>query len=249
MSGVRESAEALIEQYHLSGDEAIRERLIAMHLNVAAIVARRFSGRGVDYDDLYQVASLALVKAIDRFNPAMGLKFTTFLAPTMAGEVKNYFRDRSRLISIPRSGAELMKKIKAATEHLEQKLMRNPTPVELAEYLNAPVEAVLEALEMRESTSYASLDSASEEDESPISTFIGKNEEGFEKFETSDMLKRALDKLPDDEKKVMIYRYIQALSQREVAQKTGVSQMTVSRIERRAISKLKALLAPERNDS
>lgn len=243
MTAYKESAEALIEQYRASGDEALRERIVGMFLNVAEIIAKRFSGRGVDYDDLYQVASLALVKAIDRFDTGMGVRFSTFLTPTMVGEVKNYFRDRSRLISIPRTGAQLIKDIKEAAEQLEQSLMRSPTPVEIAERLGVSLEAVLEAMEMRSSTMYASLDSsASEEEDSPLATYLGKTDEGFDRFETGDMIQRALDKLPKDEKRVMVYRYIHSLSQREVAERMGVSQMTVSRIERRAINKLQNIV-------
>ena len=104
---VRLNSEALLKQYAHTRDPALREQIVEANLYIAQIVARRFSGRGVDYDDLYQVASLALFKAVDRYEPDKGVKFVSFVTPTMAGEVKNYFRDRSRTIRLPRKGAEL----------------------------------------------------------------------------------------------------------------------------------------------
>ena len=102
-------AEGLLREYAMTGNTAIRDRVVEAYLYIASIIARRFSGRGVDYDDLYQVASLSLLKSIERFDPDRGVKFTSFVTPTMVGEVKNYFRDRSRLIRLPRRGGELVR--------------------------------------------------------------------------------------------------------------------------------------------
>lgn len=235
-----QSAEDLIRQYQMSGDVALREKLAEMHLHIAGIVARRFAGRGVEYDDLYQVASLALLKAIERFDPGKGIKFASFATPTMVGEVKNYFRDKSRLITLPRRGADLLRRLRLARDQLEQTLSRAPTPVELAEALDSPLDTVLEALEMQGAASPYSLDSAPDgADESPMGAFLGVEERGFAAFEQSDQIKSMLDRLPGEEREVIIPRYFEGLSQREVAQLRGVSQMTVSRVERRALEKLR----------
>ena len=109
---MRPNSEALLEQYAHSRDPALREQIVEANLYIAQLVARRFSGRGVDYDDLYQVAALALFKAVDRYEPGKGVKFVSFVTPTMAGEVKNYFRDRSRTIRLPRRGVELAQALK-----------------------------------------------------------------------------------------------------------------------------------------
>ncbi|MEF9896316.1 MAG: sigma-70 family RNA polymerase sigma factor [Clostridia bacterium] len=237
------NVEALITQYQMSGDVALREQLATMHLYIANIVARKFSRRGVEYDDLYQVASLALLKAIERFDASKGIKFSSFATPTMVGEVKNYFRDRSRLITLPRRGSELMKRIRTTWETLEQQLMRSPTPVELAEALDTPLDTVLEALEMQGAAAPTSLDTAALESEtSPLDTFLGIEDTGYRHFEQSDQVTRLLEQLDPDEREVLIKRYYRGESQRVVAEQMGISQMTVSRLERRALEKSRRLL-------
>ena len=239
---VRENAEALIRQYQLSGDLALREQLVRAHLYMAGMVARRFAGRGVEYDDLYQVASLALLKALERFDPDKGVRFITFAAPTLTGEVKNYFRDKSRLITLPRRGAELAVRVQRACAALESVLGRMPTPVELAQHLDEPLDAVLEALEMRLALSPASLDAAPPggEAESSLGASLGQEEEGFAAFERQDQVRRLLARLAPQERKLMQARYFQGLSQREAAQQIGVSQMTVSRMEKRILTQFRA---------
>ena len=119
-------AEGLLREYATTGNTAIRDRVVEAYLYIASIIARRFSGRGVDYDDLYQVASLSLLKSIERFDPDRGVKFASFVTPTMVGEVKNYFRDRSRLIRLPRRGSELVRTVEAARDDLQVELQRQP---------------------------------------------------------------------------------------------------------------------------
>lgn len=133
----------LLRRYVDTRDAALRERIVEDNLYIAQIIAKRFSGRGVEYDDLYQVASMALFRAIDRFDPAKGVKFVSFVTPTMVGEVKNYFRDRSRAIRLPRRGAEIAQSVRAARAKLEQQLSRSPRVDELAESLGLTEDAVL----------------------------------------------------------------------------------------------------------
>lgn len=236
--------EGLLREYATTGNTAIRDRVVEAHLYIASIIARRFSGRGVEYDDLFQVASLSLLKSIERFDPERGVKFASFVTPTMVGEVKNYFRDRSRLIRLPRRGSELVRALEAAKDALQLELQRQPTAEELAERTGAPLEDVLEALEMRGALSPVSLDTLpAEDDESaPLSAFLGQEEAGYAEFEKNDMLRRAMDALDERQQKIIRMRFFEGKGQREVAQAIGVSQMTVSRVERQALSRLRDAL-------
>ena len=237
-------AEGLLKEYARTGDTAIRDRVVEAHLYIASIIARRFSGRGVDYDDLYQVASLSLLKSIERFDPDRGVKFASFVTPTMVGEVKNYFRDRSRLIRLPRRGSELVRTVEAARDDLQVELQRQPTAEELAERVGVPLEDVLEALEMRGAIAPVSLDTLPPEDDesAPLSVFLGQEDGGFAEFEKNDMLARAMQALDARQREVIRLRFFEGKGQREAAQEIGVSQMTVSRVERQALAILREAL-------
>ena len=242
-------AEGLLREYAATGNVAIRDRVVEAHLYIASIIARRFSGRGVDYDDLYQVASLSLLKSVERYDPERGVKFASFVTPTMVGEVKNYFRDRSRLIRLPRRGGELLRAIESARDQLQMELQRQPTAEELARRSGASLEEVLEALEMRGAASPVSPDAMPVEDDesAPLSAFLGREDAGFAEFEKSDMLNRAISSLDERQRKVIRMRFFENKGQREVAQAIGVSQMTVSRVERQALSRLREALTEGEN--
>lgn len=233
--------ERLIEEYALQPTPEIRERLVEAHLYIAEIIARKFSGRGVDYDDLYQVAALALFKAVDRFDPSRGIKFASFVTPSMVGEVKNYFRDKSRTIRLPRRGAALMREIEKVKEELAQQLHRMPRSDELAEAMGVTEDMILEAIEMAGSAGTVSLDStpADDADAAPLDTFLGISESGYASFEQADAIRRAMDLLDDRQKEIIRLRYFENMSQREIATQLDVSQMTVSREERKALEIMK----------
>ena len=233
--------ERLLREYRLHPDPEILERIVAAHLYIAAIIARRFSGRGVEYDDLYQVASLALYKSIERYNPDRGVKFATYVTPNMVGEVKNYFRDRSRAIRLPRRGQQLMRQIDSAREALVQTLRRQPTAEEIAGELGVPLDDVIESLEMRGAVSPVSLDALPQEDEenAPLSAYLGIEEQGYADFEWRDLLERAVRALDDSQREVIRMRFYENKSQREAAEKLGVSQMWVSRAERKALERMR----------
>ena len=232
-----EEAERLLSEYARQPSAALRERLVEMHLYIAQIIARKFSGRGVDYDDLFQVASLALVKALDRFDPARGIRFPSFATPNMVGEVKNYFRDRSRTIRAPRRGVALMRDIDRAMTDLAQRLSRMPRSDELAGALNVPEDAVLEALELG-AGGVVPLDGAPD-DMPSLAAFLGVEEAGYAEFEQKDAIRRAMDGLEPRQREIIRLRYYENLSQREIAGRLNVSQMTVSREERRALEGLR----------
>lgn len=234
-------AEALLEEYARTRAPALRDEIVEGFLYIAEIIARRFSGRGVEYDDLYQVAALALVKGVDRFDVSKGIKFASFITPTMVGEVKNYFRDRSRAIRMPRRGAQLAREIREEKARLEQRLGRSPRVDELAETMNLTEDAVLEGLELGNALSPVSLDApaADEDGEGTLGQMLGFEDPGFADFEQSDMLARAMEALDDRQRQIIRGRFFEGLSQRDLARRMGVSQMTVSRIERQALSILR----------
>jgi RNA polymerase sigma-B factor len=234
-------SDALLAQYALTRAPDLRDAIVEAYLYIAEIVARKFSGRGVDYDGLYQVAALALVKGIERFDAGKGIKFASFITPTMVGEVKNYFRDRSSIIRLPRRSAQLARELRETRAILEQELGRSPTVDELAERMGISEDDVLEALEMSNAMTPASLDAqvADEDSETSLSTFLGFNDPGYSDFERNDMLDRALSTLDARQRAVIIARFYEGLSQRDVAAQLNISQMTVSRIERQALEKLR----------
>lgn len=232
--------ESLLEAYAQSPTPELREQLVEAHLYIAEIIARKFSGRGVDYDDLYQVAALALFKAIDRFDLSRGIKFVSFVTPSMVGEVKNYFRDKSRAIRLPRRGAMLAREIERAKDELIQKLSRMPRADELAAALNVSEADILEAMETG-AASVVSLDAVpeGEEDAAPMDAFLGTEDAGFADFEREDAIERAMDRLDDRQRSIIRMRYFENMSQREVAERLNVSQMTISREERKALEIMK----------
>lgn len=233
--------DALLVQYALSRAPDLRDRIVEAYLYIAEIVAKKFSGRGVDYDDLYQVAALALVKGIERFDVEKGIKFASFITPTMVGEVKNYFRDRSRTIRLPRRSAQLARELREVKAKLEQQLGRSPKVSELAEAMGLSDAEVLEAMELGNAMTPASLDAqvADEDSESSLSTFLGFSDPGYSDFERNDMLERAMSALDARQRAVIIARFYEGLSQRDVAAQLNISQMTVSRIERQALESLR----------
>lgn len=225
-------------------NEALRNRVFEAYLPLAGMIAKKFSGRGVEYDDLYQVGGMALFKAMERFDPDKGVKFTTFATPTVVGEIKNFFRDRSRLISLPRRSGALMKKINQAKDTLMRELERMPTAQELADEVGESIETILETLEMQGAVNPVSLDmSSSNEDENfNLYSVLGFEERGYHDVEMKDLIRSALNRMTDMERRIITERYFNNLSQRDVAQLLGVSQMTVSRNERKALDRFRELI-------
>ena len=228
----------LFKTYRETHDVKLRNEIAEKYLFIASMIAKKFVGRGVEYDDLFQVASLALLKGIDRFDETKGLKFSTFITPTITGEIKNYFRDRSRLIHLPRRVAELRVSVKKAEEELALANGKSPTAKEIAEKLGVPEEEVLSCME---AGSVVSLDRPVDGDEDGASFYdvLPDGEDAFERIEQNDAVRRALSSLGETEKKLVAYRFGQELSQAETARRMNVSQMYVSRMERKIIQKLK----------
>jgi RNA polymerase sigma-B factor len=234
----RENFEARYFRRRSAGDPHAREVLVQRYLPLAKTIAQRFRGRGEPMDDLVQVASVALVQAIDRFDPARGTAFSTFAVPTITGELKRYFRDKTRLVRPPRAMYDLRGRIDKAVDALAPDLGRAPTVSELAAYLGTTDELVLEAREATDACRVASLDSVHEDDEPPLAERIPDEEPGFNRVERSATLATLLARLPARERRILCLRYIEELTQTEVGARVGVSQMQVSRLERSALEAL-----------
>ncbi|MGI6173581.1 MAG: sigma-70 family RNA polymerase sigma factor [Christensenellales bacterium] len=213
-----------------------RDALFAAHTQIAQIAARRFAGRGVEYDDLLQVASLALLKAAERFDPQMGYLFSTFATPTVVGEVKNWLRDNAKPIRVPRRSREMLIKLRKAEAKLSQQFMRSPTVPEIAREMGVSEDLVLEAMEADGASSVSGAD------DSDALSNIPTDEGGFAELETKDMLQSAMRLLNNTERRLIELRFHESLSQRETAQKIGISQMSVSRMEKRVIEKMRRAL-------
>jgi RNA polymerase sigma-B factor len=230
----------IFEQYAATRDERLRDKILEKYLYIAQIIAKKFVGRGVEYDDLYQVASLALIKAVERFEPDRGVKFASFATPTLVGEIKNYFRDKARMIRISRRDSEMIRRLDEAKEALAHNNGHGVTPEEIAAHLELSVERVLELMETQSAAYAASLDSClAVSEDLKLIKLVGNNDSEFDRIEDKDFLDRCFSHMSDIERQVIEERYMADKSQREVAAGLGVSQMYVSRIERRILDKFR----------
>ena len=237
-----ERVNELLRQYKESGDIAIRNQIAEKYLYIADILAKKFVGRGVEYDDLRQVAAFALLRGIDRFDPDMGMQFTTFITPTITGEIKNYFRDKSRMIKIPRRLGEMSAAIKSFSTQYEAKNGVKPSVKVIMEELRLSEEDVVQALEIGGTLSLDSMAGGEENEEKSLYALLADGEDQYEAFEVKEALRVAMQDFSDTEKALIKYRYVDELSQSETSKRLGVSQMFVSRMERKLLLKLKEKL-------
>lgn len=235
--------EELLQAYCRSKDPAVRNALAEAYLYLAWAVARRFQGRGVDMDDLRQVAAVALLQAIDRFDCSKGLAFTTFAVPTLAGALRNYLRDKSRSIRMPRRGMELLSRIEKMRESFWNQEGRDPSIEEIAQALSVSMDDVLSALEMRRDLQTMSLDMPQDEDTPGLDQVLGQEEPAFAAVEQADLIRSLLEALEEPMRAIIRLRYLAGQSQRQIAQGMGISQMQVSRLERRALETLRTRYA------
>lgn len=228
--------DSLFEKYMQTHSPELRNAIVDHYLYLAKIIAKKFVGRGEDFDDLVQVASMALVGAVERFSPEKKVKFVSYAAPCMIGEIKNHFRDKSRLVKLSRKDSDELIKLKTLRKEMNG---GDPTAAELAEAMDVSEERVLELLEISRSSSVVSLDLETNEDGMSIRDTLGRDDDEFIKFENRDFLNKAIADLPENERMIIYYRYVRGMSQRDVAEKMGVSQMSVSRSERKILGKLR----------
>jgi len=221
-----------------SEHEKIRAALIERHLPLVTFMARKFADRGEPLDDLIQVGTIGLIKAIDRFEISKGFEFSTFATPTIVGEIKRHFRDKTWAVRVPRRLQELGASVTKATNELTQKLDRSPTPKEIAKHLGITVDEVAEALESNSAYSTISLDITSDTSTTIRDTF-GALDEALEGVEYRESLKPLLAQLEDREKRILQMRFFENLSQSQIATELGISQMHVSRILNKVLSHLR----------
>jgi RNA polymerase sigma-B factor len=233
----------LLERYHHGGDRAAREALVERFLPLARQLARRYQRGGEQLDDLVQVASLGLLKAIDRFDPERQTAFSSFAVPTILGELKRHFRDKGWAVHLPRGLQELVLRIQDADAKLGSNSRRSPTVDQIAEYLNLETEQVLEGLEAIAAHHATSMDqpieAGQDEGTSTPHDTVGSDDEGYALVDTSASLAAAVRQLRRADREVLALRFRDDLKQSEIADKIGVSQMQVSRILRRATDQLR----------
>ena len=226
--------------------DALRNELVVAHLNLVRFLALKFANRGEPLDDLVQVGTVGLLKAIDRFERERGVEFTTYATPTIVGEIKRYFRDKGWAVKVPRRLQELNLAVNRANEKMSVELGRSPTVAELADRLNATEEEILEAQELGQAYNLLSLDSEimSEGDKraQKLADTVGITDPGLELLEDRANLERAFHVLTGRERVIIYLRFYESVSQTEIAKRLNVSQMHVSRLQAKALEKLRAAL-------
>jgi RNA polymerase sigma-B factor len=235
---------ALLMRYRAGGDDLAREELVERFLPLARQLARRYARPNEPIDDLFQVASMGLLKAIDRFDPARGNAFSTFAVPTIVGELKRYFRDTGWAVHVPRPIQERIGQVNRAVNDLSRDLGRSPTPHELAERTGSTVEEVLEALEAAKAFDAISLDmprGSGDDEGSAYADTVGAHDERFEMVEYHAVIEPTMAALPDRDRLILRLRFERDLTQSEIADRLGISQMHVSRIIRRSLDRLRTV--------
>ncbi|HEY1977223.1 MAG TPA: SigB/SigF/SigG family RNA polymerase sigma factor [Candidatus Baltobacteraceae bacterium] len=229
--------------------ESLRDELVVAHLNLVRFLAVKFANRGEPLDDLVQVGTVGLLKAIDRFETDRGVEFTTYATPTIVGEIKRYFRDKGWAVKVPRRLQELNLAVNRASDKLAIEMGRSPTVGELATHLNATEEEILEAQELGQAYNLLSLDSEvsgeTEKKSQTLADTVGHNDAGLELLEDRANLERAFTVLTGRERVIIYLRFYESVSQTEIAKRLNVSQMHVSRLQAKALEKLRTVLAEQ----
>jgi RNA polymerase sigma-B factor len=232
------------DDYHRTGDPAIRDELVAAHLRLAVHLARRFNNRGVPLDDLIQVASLGLLKAVERFEPGRGLEFSTFATPTIVGELKRHFRDKGWSVRVPRRVQELHVRLNVLVGELTHRYGRSPTIAELAHAARSSQEEVLEAMEAAQAYRSASLDAPATDREGagPAQPELGQADEQLFQLENKLLVERLLATVAPREQLMIRLRFYEEMTQSEIAERLDISQMHVSRLLARCLQEFRTHL-------
>jgi RNA polymerase sigma-B factor len=223
-----------------------RDELVQLHLPLVDHCARRFMNRGEPLDDLVQVGTIGLIKSVDRFDTDRGVEFSTYATPTILGEIKRYFRDKGWAIRVPRRLQELRMSISAVTGDMSQALGRSPTPREIAEKLGVSVDEVLEGIESANAYSTLSLDagdSGVDGQSNSMLDSLGMDDEALAHVEIRESIKPLIEQLPPREKRILLLRFFRGMTQSQIAEEIGVSQMHVSRLLNRTLAQLRSSLS------
>jgi RNA polymerase sigma-B factor len=242
-----DAAAMLVELHQLPADsdarKPLRDQLVELHMPLVVYLAKRFSGRSEPLTDLIQVGAIGLLKAIDRFDPERKLEFSTYATPTILGEIKRHFRDTGWLVHVPRRAQELQTTLNTARAELSQELGRPPTVTELATRIDIDEDAVVEALDAARAYAGVPLEVLTPPGETaPEHPVLGIIDEGFEQVEQRALLRDVIAELPENEREVLLLRFVANKTQTEIAGMIGVSQMQVSRLVARGLKKLRARL-------
>ena len=234
----------LFKEYAKNPTIELRNQLVEENLYMVDILIRKYLGKGVDYDDLYQVGALALVSAVERFDPGKGFEFKSFATPTILGEIKKYFRDKQWSLKVPRRMKEISSKVQEVKDQLTTSLGRAPTLEEISEHTGFSHEQIMQAMESAKAYGTFSLDSANNSlgddgEENLLEKYFGFEEIGYERIEINEIITSVLEKLNDTYRYIFKERFIFNKSQSEIAQVLGVSQMTVSRAEKAIVERFK----------
>ncbi|MGZ4223736.1 MAG: SigB/SigF/SigG family RNA polymerase sigma factor [Solirubrobacteraceae bacterium] len=241
---IRTDSEVLFVRWQKHHDQRAREELVDRFLPLARKLARRYAGAREPFDDLVQVASLGLVKAVDRFDTSRGTAFSSFAVPTILGELKRYFRDLGWSVHVPRGAQEQALKVEEAQQTLTTRTGRPPTVDELAQYLELSIEDVLDALETAGAHHSTSLDAPRDDVDGESTTLgeaFGEEDKRYELVDASVTIASAARELSARERRVLVLRFVEDMTQTQIAEEIGVSQMQVSRILRRALSRLREI--------
>lgn len=234
----------LFDEYKNNKSIELRNEIVEKHLYMVDILIRKYLGKGVDYDDLYQVGALALVSAVERFDPDKGFVFSSFATPTILGEIKKYFRDKQWSLKVPRRLKEIAAKVQEAKDSFYTEKHRKPSIEELAESTGFTEEQIIESMESSQAYSTYSLDrtfdDAGEDGEASfLEKYTGFDESGYERIETSEIINKVMETFSDQYRYIFKERFLYNRSQSDIAKVLGVSQMTVSRAEKNIINKFK----------
>jgi RNA polymerase sigma-B factor len=240
----REELREMFVEYRRTNERRLRNELIEAHRSLASHLARRFTNRGEPFDDLLQVAYLGMLKAVERFDPERGLEFSTFATATVEGELKRHFRDKTWSVRVPRRPQELHLRLGNAINDLSQRLHRPPQISELAAELGVREDAVLEAMEVGGAYRSTSLDArpADNGDAMTLESRLGTADLGFDLAEHRVVLERLLEELPERERMIIRLRFFEDMTQTEIADEVGISQMHVSRLLSRTLMQLRERL-------
>jgi RNA polymerase sigma-B factor len=250
VDATRQRSAELFEQFRdesapLASRHGARDALVHLHLPLVEHCARRFRNRGEPFEDLVQVGTIGLIKSVDRFDTDRGVEFSTYATPTIIGEIKRYFRDKGWAIRVPRRLQELRMQIGAVTAELTQILGRSPTPRELAEAIGCTVEDIVEGIESSNAYSTLSLDATNDDSDEGAGSMLdalGIEDAGLEHVEIRESIKPLLDRLDPREKKILLLRFFKNMTQSQIAEEIGVSQMHVSRLLTRTLGQLRSSL-------
>ena len=235
----RDHVRSLFERYRRTQDGETRKQLVEAHLGLVEYLARRFAGRGEPLEDLVQVASIGLLKAVDRFDPAREVEFSTYATPTIVGELKRHFRDKGWAVRVPRRLQELNLQLAEIMSTLSQQLGRPPTVAEMAEAAGTTDEEVLEGLDSAHAYSLASLDAPAGEEDLALREQLGSEDETLELLEYRTSLIPLLESLPPRERLMLYLRFFKGMTQSEIADRLGISQMHVSRLLAKTLMNLR----------